>query len=239
VAVKPRRILSSAPPPPPRRSRSRRLLLFAAVVGGAIVAALAMQVVILTRPSRSKLDAVEVARWLVRHRVVDGVWRAPDGRLLTSTCVGSWIGPGRLVRQRVRASLLVLGPPRTALVGVRGRIYAGRARLRRDRSAASRAAFQRAGCPWWLGSRLGEVLVQNGNVSVTDVTLGSRRVARVVFGRKAARTELYVASGTWVPVAIRAVPHPGPLAQLHPGTLAQTKRVLRFFKPITRGRTGQ
>jgi hypothetical protein len=213
--------------------------VFAAVVGGAIATALAVQVVMLPRPSRSDLDAVEVERWLVRHHVVDGVWRAPDGRRLTSTCLGSWIGPVRLVRRRVRASLLVFGPPQTALVGVRGRIYAGHARLRRDRSAASRAAFERAGCPTWLGGRLGGVLVQNGKVSVTDVTLRSRRVARVVFGRKAARTELYVVRGTWVPVAIRAGPHPGPLAQLHPGTRAQATRIQRFFAPITRGRSGQ
>ena len=89
-----------------RKSAFFTAALGVAVTGAVAVTAFLLQVVALPRANHDQLLAVQVERWLVRHRVIDSTAFRHGGRI-TSTCVSSWFGPVPPLRHRVRASLLV------------------------------------------------------------------------------------------------------------------------------------
>jgi hypothetical protein len=203
-------------------------LLIAAVTTGA---AFGLQAATLRRATSSELLSVEAVRWLTRHRVVDGVTHV-GGRRVTSTCVGGWVGPVRLVPRRTRASLLVTSLGQQ-LLSARGDIFRGNVRLQDDENARSLAAVALAGCPWWLGHRLGDVLQRHARLDVAKTVTEGQRTYRMRFGRAANRIDLYVDRATFAPVAINVAGRFGGWAKLRPGSLADIVRVLRFFTAVS------
>jgi hypothetical protein len=202
------------------------------VVATALVAPVTLQVATLPRPSRSELVAVQVERWLVRHPAVESTAKLA-GRRVTSTCVGSWVGPVPLLPRRVRASLMVTSEHQD-LLGERGDVFRGNVRLREDETMRAYDAVELAGCPWWLGSRLGNVLQRRAPLVVTAAKIDGRRAYRVRFGRDPGGVELDVARGTSAPIAVHVDGRFGGWARLRPGSYADVRRVERFFRAVAR-----
>ena len=203
-----------------------------AVTGAVAVTAFLLQVVALPRPKHGQLVAVQVERWLVRHRVIDSTaFRA--GARITSTCIGSWFGPVPPFRHRVRASLLVTSGHQR-LVAERGEVFRGGVRLRDDETAQAVNAIELAGCPWWLSRRLGDVLQRRGPLVVSTVTSG--RAYRLRLGHGTNALELLVNRATFQPIAIDLGGRPGGRARLRPGSQAGLLRVARSFAAPLRSR---
>ena len=218
--------------PPPRKETLAAGALGVAVVAAALVAAVTLQVTTLPRPTRSDLVAVQVERWLVRHRAVDST-ASLAGRRVTSTCIGSWVGPVPLVPHRVRASLVVTSTHQD-LLGEGGDVFRGNVRLRDDETARAYDAVELAGCPWWLGRRLGNVLQRRAPVVVTTAKIDGRRAYRVRFGHGPGGLELDVARTTSAPIAVHVDGRFGGWARLRPGSHADVLRVERFFSAVAR-----
>src|SRR5918912_3816946 len=161
------------------------------VIAALPLAAFAVQVTTLPRPTPSVLLAVQVDRWLVRHRVVDSSVMT-GGRHLSATCIGSWVGPVPLVPRRVRASLLVTNT-RESLLGAHGEILRGTVRLRDVDATGAYDTVELAGCPWWLGRMLGSLLQRGAPIAVDPASMSGRRAYRVRVATGRAALELFVA----------------------------------------------
>jgi hypothetical protein len=202
------------------------------VVATAFVAPVTLQVAALPRPTRGELVAVQVERWLIRHPAVHSTAKLA-GRRVTSTCVGSWVGPVPHLPRRVRASLIVTSKHQH-LLGERGHVFRGNVRLREDETIRAFDAVELAGCPWWLGRQLGNVLQRRAPLVVIAATIDGRRAYRVRFGRGPRGLELDVARSTSAPIAVHVDGRFGGWARLRPGSYADVHRVVRLFIAVAR-----
>jgi hypothetical protein len=206
-----------------------KALAFVAVAAGLAVA---LQRVLLPRPSPSQLTAVRVEGWLIRHRVVWASRAAPGQGTVGTTCAGGWPRNG-LVEGRARVSFLIMNG-RRKLVGIRGDAFEAGPRLREDDTAGSLTSFELAGCPWWLARQLGNALDQGLSIRVASAALGGRPAFRLALGRRARRVDLYVSRRTYAPLAIRVAGPAGGWASLRAGTEAQAIAVERSFASVAR-----
>jgi hypothetical protein len=206
-----------------------KALAFVAVAAGLAVA---LQRVLLPRPSPSQLTAVRVEGWLIRHRVVWASRAAPGQGTVGTTCAGGWPRNG-LVEGRARVSFLIMNG-RRKLVGIRGDAFEAGPRLREDDTAGSLTSFELAGCPWWLARQLGNALDQGLSIRVASAALGGRPAFRLAIGRRARRVDLYVSRRTYAPLAIRVAGPAGGWASLRAGTEAQAIAVERSFASVAR-----
>jgi hypothetical protein len=202
------------------------------VVATAFIAPVTLQVATLPRPTRSELIAVQVERWLIRHPAVESTAKLA-GRRVSSTCVGSWVGPVPLLPRRVRASLVVTTQHQD-LLGERGDVFRGNVRLREDDTLRAYDAVELAGCPWWLGRRIGNVLQRRAPLAVIAAKIDGRRAYRVRFGRGPGGLELDVSRSTSAPIAVHVDGRFGGWARLRPGSYADVHRVVRLFSAVAR-----
>src|SRR5919204_2566113 len=215
-----------------RKSAFFTAALGVAVTGAVAVTAFLLQVVALPRANHDQLLAVQVERWLVRHRVIDSTAFRHGGRI-TSTCVSSWFGPVPPLRHRVRASLLVTSR-RQSLVAESREVFRGSVRLHDDETARAVNAIELAGCPWWLSRRLGDVLQRRRPLVVSTAPTG--RAYRLRFGHGSNALELVINRATLQPIAIDLGGRPGGGAHLRPGSHADLLRVARSFAALAKFR---
>ena len=180
-------------------NRLRWLLPALAIPAVVVLLGVSLQAAAFKRAPRTSLLATAAVGELMRYHVMRGTEEL--GRQdLASVCIQGWFHSPRH-RRLVRGALVLLGTGE--------RLYDvgnGIQRLTRNGSrvadAVDRARFVLAGCPRFIGDRVGTTLVHGSRFATLTNRSDGRRALTIVLWGQGSRISLAVDSRTYRPVAI-------------------------------------
>jgi hypothetical protein len=150
------------------------------------------------RPPEDTLVAVGALRELIRYRVMRGTERI-DRRSVSTVCVQGWFhATGH--RRFVRGAIVLLGN------GERLYDFGGGVRRVGQRGVATPAdgaRFVLAGCPGFLGLRVGERLFKGIPLEADPARVDGTSTVAIVFRYRSRLIDLYVDSRTLKPLELR------------------------------------
>jgi hypothetical protein len=212
-------------------------VVLAAVIGGAAFAA---QALVLPRPSRALLLAVQADRWLVRHRVVRSVDQIGPGPRFRAACVETWLGPAAPQIPHRGPGAVLFTSQGAQLIAVHREVLRVGAHLADDEGRSELARFELAGCPWVLGSELGAMLDARLSRDFARTRVDGQLALRFGLVRPKERVELFVQPNSFRPLAVHvSALHLEGWSRIRPGGAALASRLVRRFRALTKqSRTG-
>jgi hypothetical protein len=215
------------------RALGRLRWLLAAIAVPATVAALGVgiQAAAFSRPPHDVLVATGAVQDLLRFRVMRAT-EVLGRRRLHATCLQGWFRP-RHHRRAEAGALVLLGNGVKLYSFGRGIHRVGR---RGVATRADLARFLLAGCPRYIGDRVGAQLVSSRWVDTDPSHVDGSPTLELAFGRHAAPIELFINLRTRQPMELRLSGFPARgWSDLTPGGgAASIARVRRAFDLPTR-----